>query len=62
MLEIEKAVAKYSKDFQTVLVKGKFPDRQKPASMSCDYWMLLGSVLCAVFAELLYKGYRKLEG
>ena len=28
-MDIEKAVAKYSKDFQTVLVKGNFPDRQK---------------------------------
>ena len=28
----------------------------------CNYWMLLGSVLCAVFAGLLYKGYRKSEG
>lgn len=28
----------------------------------CNYWMLLGSVLCAVFAGLLYKGYRKAEG
>lgn len=25
-------------------------------------WMLIGSVLCAVFAGLLYKGYRKVEG
>lgn len=31
-------------------------------TVSCDYWMLLGSVLCAVFAGLLYKGYRKVEG
>ena len=31
-------------------------------TVHCDYWMLLGSVLCAVFAGLLYKGYRKVEG
>ena len=28
---------------------------------SCGWWMLLGSVLCAVFAGLLYKGYRRAE-
>ncbi|MGN0774799.1 MAG: hypothetical protein ACI4MP_13530 [Candidatus Ventricola sp.] len=27
----------------------------------CGQWMLLGAVLCAVFAGLLYKGYRKAE-
>ena len=27
----------------------------------CGWWMLSGSVLCAVFAGLLYKGYRKAE-
>ena len=29
MMDIEKAVAKYSKNFQTVLVKGNFPDMQE---------------------------------
>lgn len=27
----------------------------------CSWWMLSGSVLCAVFAGLLYTGYRKAE-
>lgn len=28
---------------------------------NCGWWMLLGAVLCAVFAGLLYKGYRKAD-
>ena len=32
------------------------------AAEKCGLWLLIGSVLCAVFAGLLYKGYRKVEG
>ena len=28
---------------------------------SYGWWMSVGSILCAVFAGLLYKGYRKVE-
>ena len=31
------------------------------ATDSCGWWMLLGSILCAVFAGLLYKGYKKVN-
>lgn len=32
------------------------------AAEKCSLWPLIGSVLCAVFAGLLYKGYRRVEG
>lgn len=28
----------------------------------CSLWLMIGAVLCAVFAGLLYKGYRRVEG